>query len=283
MTYTITLPSLGKKLQTKDMILSLLSRDYPLTAKQITNRIKKDFGSSVTFPGVYKAINQLIESQVLQKNGQEIKISLQWIKNSKTFIDGLHKTYLKEIKSGERTFASENVQVYQVDNLIDLDKFWIKIFEEWFDDPKLKDDHLVQLCGHTWYILGQLENEEACLKNIKDHKLKFYTLVDSNTPLDKWASKYYTDWKFHYTTKKTSDISHHKHYYIVYADMIMESVYPEKLAKDLDTIYNTAKKIGDLDLKKFISILKRKEQLTITIMKNKPLADQLRKEVLSYF
>lgn len=283
MTYKLTLPGDSKNLQTKDMIISLLAQNYPLTAKQISNKIKKEFQHSVTFPAVYKAINQLIDEGVLSKEGQEIMIDKKWIKKTKTFIDNLQKKYLTEVKEKKGSAIGEDIQVYYMDNLIDLDKFWIEIFEEWFENPKLKDDHLIQLCGHAWYILGQLENEEDCLNNIKKHKLKFHTLVDSDTFLDQWSSKYYLEKGFFYTTKKKSEIKHHKHYYIIYDDMIMETTYPDKLAEDLDKIYKKAKRIEDLDLKEMIKILKRKENLKITVMKNKHLADQLKKNILSHW
>lgn len=283
MTYKITIPGRGKKLNTKDMILSLLSQEYPLTAKQISQRIRKQFGSNITFPGVYKAINQLIDDEVLTKEGTNVKIHNTWIKQTKAWIDKLQKKYLETGERGEQIYIGEDVQVYYMDNLIDLDKFWIKILEEWFEDPDIEDDSLTQLSGHAWYVLGQLENEEECLRTIKKHKLRFYTVVNSDTFLDKWSGKYYTDKNFFYTTKKQSDIKYHNHYYIIYGEYVMEAVYPEKLAKDLDQIYSTVKKIDDLDLVKVIEILKRKEKLKITVMKNKPLAKQLRKELLSHW
>lgn len=282
MAYRLTIPSTGQDLVTQDMILSLLAKEYPLTAKQLTYKIKKQFGKSVTYQAVYKAINTLLEENVLEKDGTNVRMRIEWIRDTKAFIDRLQRTYL-EGEQQRTEEIGENVQVYHMDNLIDLDKFWIKIFEGWFDDPEKSDEKLVQLCGHAWYILGQLENEEECLRNIKKHGLDFYTLVDSNTPLDQWSSKYYTDWGFQYATKKDSDIAHHNHYYIVYDDMIMESVYPQNLARDLDSIYECTEKIGDLDLNKVIKILRRKEDLKITVMQNRPLAAQLRKGILSHF
>lgn len=283
MPYTITVPGQGKDLQTKDMILSILALEYPLTAKQLTNKIRKQFGSTVTFQAVYKAANQLIEGSILEKEGMQIKISKGWIRDAKSFIDGLQKRYLEDAKPGTAALASENVQVYEIDNLIDLDKFWIGICESWYDDPALEDDKVVQLCGHAWYVLGQLENEEECLRNIHNHGLKFYTLVDGDDYLDRWSGKYYTDWGFEYRTKRKGGSEHHNHYYVVYADMIIETVYPERLARDLDEIYRRVKDIKDLDLNQVIKILRRKEKLKITVMKNKPLASQLREGILSHW
>jgi hypothetical protein len=232
---------------------------------------------------VYKALGQLQEEGVLEKEGAGVKISSAWIRGAKGFIDSLQKRYLEAGKSAYAPLIGEDVQVYTVDNLIDLDKFWIKICEGWYDDLKLHDDKVVQLCGHTWYVLGHLENEDACLQVIKNHGLKFYTLIDGNSFLDHWSGSYYAKWGFHYKTKLQSTNKNHNHYYLVYDCMVIEAVYPDGLANDLEKIYRNVKKIEDLDLNQVIKILRRKEQLKVTVMRNKPLADQLREGILAHW
>jgi len=258
MVIQITIPGFGKEKSTKDLVISLLIDEYPLSAKQITNKIKSKFSVSVTFQGVYKAINQLIDNGVLIKDGKNIQISKDWITNAKSFIDSLQRKYFEETKAISKSAIGEDIQVYYFDNLITLDKFWNRILEVWFKDPNLKDEYLTQQSGHTWYVLGQLEEETAILNSIKERNLKFYTVSVGNTFLDKWSGRYYSEQKFFYTTKKSRKKSQNNHYFIIYDGYIMESIYPDDLTKELDKIYDNAKEITDLNLNELIKVLRKK-------------------------
>ena len=283
MAIEITIPGFGKGKTTKDLVISLLVDEYPLNAKQITNKIKNKFGVSVTFQGVYKAINQLINNDVLVKDGKNIQISKNWITNAKSFIDSLQRKYFEETKAVSKSAIGEDIQVYYFDNIIALDKFWNNILEAWFKDSTLKDEYLTQQSGHTWYVLGQLEEETAILNSIKEKNLKFYILSDGNTFLDKWSGRYYKSQKFFYATNKSRKKRPKNHYFIIYGDYIMESVYPDDLTTELDTIYDNVKEITDLNLNELIKVLRKKTQLKITIMKNSVLAKRLRKDILKHF
>lgn len=283
MTIQITMPGFGKEKSTKDLVISLLVDEYPLSAKQITNKIKSKFGVSVTFQGVYKAINQLITDGVLSKEGKNLQISKDWIINAKLFLDSLQTKYFEETKAISKSAIGEDIQVYYFDNLIALDKFWNNILEIWFKDPNLRDEFLTQQSGHTWYVLGQLEEETAILNSIKEKNLKFYILNDGNTFLDKWSGRYYRGQKFVYTINKSRKKIPKNHYFIIYSDYIMESVYPDDLTKELDKIYDSVKEITDLNLNELIKVLRKKTQLKITIMKNPILAKRLRKDILKHF
>lgn len=279
MTIEITIPGFGKEKTTKDLIISLLAEEYPLTAKQITSKLKNNFYVSVTFQGVYKALNQLIENEVLIKDGKNIQINKNWITDAKSFIDLLQKRYFEDRTAKSKSAIGEDIQVYYFDNLISLDKFWNKILENWFKNTV--DQYLTQQSGHTWYVLGQLEEETAILHTIKEKNLKFYTLSTGNTFLDKWAGRYYKSQDFYYTTskKKTSN----NHYFIIHGEYIMESVYPEDLTNELDTLYNNVHEFTDLNLSQLIQTLKKKTQLKITVMRNAVLAQRLRKDILKQF
>jgi len=52
MSLEITLPQLGKvKKSAKDLVISTLTIEYPMTLAKITNSIRKKYSASVTFQG----------------------------------------------------------------------------------------------------------------------------------------------------------------------------------------------------------------------------------------
>ena len=56
MAIEITTPQLGKtRKAAKDLVISTLLMEYPLTLAKLTNSIKKKFSASVTFQGCWTA------------------------------------------------------------------------------------------------------------------------------------------------------------------------------------------------------------------------------------
>ena len=220
MAIEITTPSLGTaKKTTKDLVISTLMYDYPLTLAKITNSIKKKFHASVTFQGVRKAVNQLVENEVIKKTGEkhkQYKLNKEWILKLRDFVEQMHESYYAK-SSGIREVEAigEDIKVYTFDNLIDLDKFWDKLITKWFEADKdnQKEKIYAQLSGHTWYVLGQLGEETAILETIKKHNINFYIFANDNTFLDRWSKKYYNDLGFHYTTNKSKKRSSNARYF----------------------------------------------------------------------
>jgi len=283
MTIEIITPQLGTvKKSTKDLVISTLMYEHPLNLAKITNSIKKKFHASVTFQGVRKAVNQLVENGVVLKEGKEYSLNKDWVLRLRDFVEKLQESYFTESTGIKEIQAiGEDIKLYTFDNLIDLDKFWNKVIGKWFDNDaeSSHEKFYVQQSGHTWYVLGQLEEETAILEKIKKYKIGFYTLAVGKTFLDKWCKKYYEDQSFYYTTfKKKGDTSR---YFAIYNDNIIQTDYPKELTKEIDEIYKKAKDFKSFEVTKLIKLLRKKVELKITVMRNPVVAEQLRKFILS--
>jgi hypothetical protein len=285
MALEIVTPELGKvKKATKDLVISTLTFSYPLTLAKITNSIKKEFNVSVTFQGVRKAVNLLVENEVIIKEGKDYSISKAWIIKLRDYAEKLHESYFSDSKGIRRVESvGEDIKVYTFDNLIDMDKFWNKIIGKWFDDDAKRpgEKYYTQQSGHTWYVLGQLEEETSILEKIHKHNIHFYTLAVGNTPLDRWCTKYYEDQKFHYTTCKTKGNT--SRYFAIYNDFVIQTEYPAQLAREIDEIYARAKDFASFEATRLIMILRKNIELKVTVMRNPVVAEQLRKYILSHF
>lgn len=71
--------NLTKGKSTKKLIVELLGSEWPLSSMKIYNRLKNNYSFSITYQAVYKAICELVEENVLQKEGKEYKINIEWI------------------------------------------------------------------------------------------------------------------------------------------------------------------------------------------------------------
>ena len=66
MTLSVTIPTPGKGKSVKDCIISILSAEWPLSAKKIYNRIKSG-GAEVSYQAVHKALKELSGKGILEK------------------------------------------------------------------------------------------------------------------------------------------------------------------------------------------------------------------------
>lgn len=287
MAIDIVTPQLGKvRKSAKDLVISTLMYEHPLNLAKLTNAIKKKFQASVTFQGVRKAVNQLAENGVITKEGKEYDLSKDWILELRDFVEKLQESHFTE-RTGIKDIQAigEDLKVYTFDNLIYLDQFWNKIIGKWFDDDKenKSEKFYVQLSGHAWYVFGQLGEETAILEKMKKLNIHFYTLANDNTFLDRWSKRYYTDQDFFYTTGKDKKRSSNARYFAVYNDFIIQTTYPDDIAREIDSVYRNTKEFESFEVAKLITILRKKADLKVIVMRNPVVAEQLRNYVLSRF
>ncbi len=101
--------------------------------------------------------------------------------------------------------------------------------------------------------------------------------------LEKWCKKYYEDQGFKYVTNTDKDKCPNSRYFAIYNDYIIQSEYPEKIANEIDDIYEKADSFESFEVTKLIRLLKEKIDVKVTVMLNPVVAEQLRKHILSHF
>ena len=163
MVFEIITPQLGKgKKSNKDLVISVLRDNYPLTLAKLTQSIKKLYHADVTFQGIRKAVNDLVDKKIIIKSDREYQLNKEWILELRDFIETLQESYFNK-KSGVKDVQAigEDIKVYSFDNVIDLDVFWNRVINQWFEKNKTGKgtDYYVQQSGHTWYVLANLEEE----------------------------------------------------------------------------------------------------------------------------
>lgn len=93
----LTLPEFdtgGKS--TKDLVIMLLLKQHPLSAKQVWYKVNRIFGRNLSYQGVYKTVKELVNEGVLAQCEIGYEISLDWIKKIKNFTQSLESSYMRE-------------------------------------------------------------------------------------------------------------------------------------------------------------------------------------------
>jgi len=127
-------------------------------------------------------------------------------------------------------------------------------------------------------MVGHLEEEHRINEIMKKHKVKFYTLVGGKSKLDTGTGSFFTDQGFHYKSKGNTT-----RYYAVYNDNLFQYELSKPYADEIDQAYNKATSIEKLSIEKLISLLRRKTNIKMTVMKSSLMAEQLRQNILSHF
>jgi hypothetical protein len=87
--------SRSRKLSLKNMIIYTLISDWPLSVRVIYNKVKTSNGIDVTYQAVFKAVRELVDSDVLVRTDKKYMINIGWINMVKDTADMVKKKYLK--------------------------------------------------------------------------------------------------------------------------------------------------------------------------------------------
>ncbi len=252
----------------KEMIVAVLSKDWPLSAKQIYEKCKREFACESTYQAIHKSIKQLEEERIIEKNSKGYLISKEWIEKNKQTAEQLFKTYSNNRKDGEPVI---------VNSLHEADMF---ILDYVVDNLPLKKTEMGWLWSHYWIPLFFSMKEYQKL-TLAAEKMEVYSVVRGNTPIDKWCAEFWGKSGAH--TLAGTDYGNWPDT-IAFGDNVLQAYYPKEILKELKDIFNKAKKFEDLDIKElFEKLFNKKTKIPITTTKNPALAKQIIQEAKKYF
>ena len=282
MALRITLP-FGKEDNVKNLVFSILTKEYPLKIIDLTNFIHKRYGKSVTFQAVRKAILQLVEEGVLLNQQSQFSINKEWVIDSKKQLDSLCEELTKD-KVTPRSIDSikGEISVFTFDSVNKMMKFWEDIVDDWFENFKESDSNINCWQGaHGWEGLLHPDRERTLMGKLKKKGIKSYVLSIGNTPLDRYVWKFYRKIGIKVAFNPSSS-SFDKTYYVgTYGETLVQVHYPPEIVEKLEHFFKKNKTIDDLDLHELSEIVNRKQEIKLTVIKNLSMARQINKSIIS--
>ncbi len=274
MSFNVSLIQLnGDPKTVKEAVISLLSNEWPLSAKQILAKGKNGFGFNVSTQAIYKTLKQLESQGIVKKNAQEYSLNIEWLEKTKQVSAKIHDMYsqtkLNPDKQNSFTFST----------IHESDLFLLDIALK--NAPENKNDNpLILHWSHYWVPLFLSLDE---YKKIKEALTKYrvFGLVRGNTVVDKWCDNFWN--KQGFNTKTGADVASTADL-IVFKDTIIQVFYQEDIKQALDEFYSTPKQIQDLDLNSlFEKVFLKKTKIHVEINKNRALAEQLTEQTKKMF
>lgn len=269
MVFKLQIPQIGLEgKSTKDLIINILSTEWPQSPKQIYYQIKK-MGHSITYQAVHKSMQELLENKIISKQDKEYSLDENYIKQIKDFSIKLESDY-KERKTRIFNELEKNKTIFlNFEKQIEMGFFLFDLLRE-----SQKED-IYFILSFVWCPLTFSKKEYETLKEICT-KNNFYLLSNEDTELNRHFANI---WKGYGAKIKLGVDTISLFDLIIYKDMIIQVFIPDRKGtykrKDL-----FQKSIKDIDFSIFYNyILEKKFDVPVLIVKDQELANQLKEKI----
>ena len=274
-------PPLSKQNKsTKDAVISVLAEKWPLTAKEIYNRVKRESGTTVSYQAIHKLLNQLIEEKIIVKEGMGYLLNKDWIKNLKNFSSSLEELYIRNFGANALKELEEkgtvNLTVY---GILETARF---IIEGLANLPNKDKKPNLFLWRNVYSIVGLKDVDYDGLAKMFSEN-KWHALASEDSLVDKMfadtLSKYGVKIKTGIKEVATalSDT-------VVVGDYIATVWYPPDFREGWLMQNRLPKTLTDFDLKAHLVAMRDiKAEINFIVVKNASLADQIRGQYLKLF
>jgi hypothetical protein len=273
----------GVRKTSPELILLILSKEYPLTIKEIHTRLKDKFKIKVSFQAIRKTLNIMVEQNKLDQKRKEYQVSKEWIKDNKQLMDNLIKNYFtgeRKEKPPKISSIGKESQVYHFENPLQTDKFFGELLLDVASMPVEKI--LCIQAMHYWYFLGHFGTESDFIQEMIRRRTKLYYVAYGESALDRLSKKFYKQHGVEFEIIKKQEFDKYSEIGVM-DDLIIEIRYPKEFVDELQSIFKRTKKLEDLDFLKFGKTIKGSYPTTLTILRNKTIANNIRESILRYF
>jgi len=262
----------------KKNIVGILSETWPLTAKQVYNKLQRNYAVSVSYQAIHKHLKEMTNEKILLKNKDGYCINKEWIekiqKNTELMSEkikgNIKEINLKEMNEGDSVNFSFN-------GILDLGWFLIdKIMKA--PNPEKKPG--LALWRFCYSIIGLEEKHltefrEVCKMN------DWYVLVEEKNEADKMFGKTMQTYGVKEVKYGIKDCATKLSDKVILGDYIAEIIYTKEFRMLWGQIYRLPKQLAKFNLGKHIQLMiSPNYKMTVILTKNKKLAEEYRKEYL---
>lgn len=258
----------------KNALVQKLSKQWPLTLKQLDHALKREFGMDVTYQAVHKAATQLEDEKVIEKIKEGYQLHPEWIQNITKLSNQISQAYAN---NQVLDFEKEIIQL-TFTSWINAGRFGAFTFKTECPNPQRKP--IVTCWLHVWPVSTvSAEESKQLLEQVRNgHDL--YCLCPNNTPLD----QLFADWIGKMGRKNILGANLNlNHDYIIVGDHIAQIYYEEKFRKKIDSFYKKNTDIKNIDYQKMQELATERTNIQAIVIKNAQLAERLRNEGLLLF
>ncbi len=235
---------------------------------------------SVTRQGFYKSLAELVRQEVVVKNKQLVILNNTWVNKLHGFVETVDTHYQTASSQGSFLNLSEGESlVYHFKSIDSLDALWMHYF---FLIAKKEDEPVILFTQHEWFSLCRPQAENFMYTWLKEHKRQGYSVVGSDTALDRNTTAYIKS-DYMEIAYEAKFLFRRNFYTTVIGPYLINTIIDPATAAALDTLYTEHDKPCTEVTKQLNRILDQMKRPKIVIMKNKKRAEQVRRKLMKYF
>ncbi len=278
MSQNIVLPKIsGKSKSTRDLIISVLSEEWPLSAKQVFERVKKQSGESISYQAVHKVLLQLSGEKILEKRGNDYQLSKDWVAGMKTLFNSLEQRY-----GGKEAFIAGIAEFKGSFEFTfnDLTDFALRMAEMLLADRLIKSKgSRVASVRHGWWPLKFSFDQFPLLRKITKLHGKPPVIIRNDSPFARWISNQYKLAGF--KTKIITGVEDYNDDILICGSLIVQIRYSKETKKAIDELFKKNPTLATLFKTYVISGLPDKKiEIHFKITENPALAATLGKHYM---
>lgn len=256
-------------MNTRELIIDILSREWPLSAKKIHSIIKRNNIKHITYHTMYEILQDLVEKGIVQKNKVTYSLDKKWINIQLQRFQKINDSY--EDNKPMRIIDKKTTEI-KVNSIEELHKFILKNNDTNFFSENTKT--FFMKCQHIWGGFYNKEDKEILRKTFKNGS---YIIAKHNDFLDKEILKFYKS--IGAKVKLGCDINSSDT--IIIGDCVIQIYFPNELINKIEKVHT-----GKLTLSKMRESKKIYEEthdIDILVIRNDRISETLKKEIKSYF
>jgi len=256
---------------TKDLILSILVKNWPISAHKIYNKVIQR--KSVTYKTVHKALQELRASRIIVKKEQGYLLDLKWLHTLKGFANVAEKYYYKKSEffklmalTDENTYAIAK----QFKTMADLNDFMLDYVEE-------ERESAYSISNHLWFPIFHNKRVIEHANKLALYGKKLNAVCGGRTPVDRYCVNYLKSVGGNavFGKQASRNIS-----FDVFGDNIVQTLYPDDIVRKIDSTYEKHGRLESIATPEFFNeTLLKRTKIPVVIVQSKTMADMLRKNI----
>jgi len=239
--------------------------------------VKKQYDIKVSLQNLYRTVGQMVEKQILVREGKKISLNFVWITHQIKFTENIRQTYITVRTESDIPRTDGERHEFTAESLAALDPQWNDVIAE--IAGLYKDPTWYEYNSHPWHFLAMSDTEDRLYESLGTRGYKLY---GNDTFLDRYGTTL-AALRCPKAIAKDSPFPKEGYSLWVCEDYIVECVFPEVLSKHFAFFFHTIHSIDEFNVDLFSSIFRMKIHCKIVVRKSTKNAKELQGKIAAYF
>lgn len=249
----------------KERIILLLASEFPLTIKELRNKIKQNFNQSVSYQSVHKELVHLHEEDIIKQENKKYLLNIEWVRQVGLFSDLIISNYTSERKHSinkilELKKDGDSLS-FDFQSYAEIDNYFLQFVEYFneFFDAKVK---ILYHYPHSWWpILYPLQEKRALAKLKSD----IYCICNSNSIIDQYCASFNRAIGIKAFYSKDAAL----HWNVnLFGDLVFTYYSDPEISQEVHDYFTKHKTFPSLDLKKLCALIEKKGRFRLLVVKD---------------